>query len=99
MVAQIAEQHPDTKILVLGSASQGEVALNALRKGAQGHLIKGASLPEEIVTAIHAVRRGESVISPALAGAILDEISYRYQLARGRQPSTSGRENPTTSGR
>ena len=98
MVAHITEQHPDTKILVLGSSGQGQVVLNALRKGAQGHLIKGASLPDEIVTAIHAVRRGESVISPALAGAILDELSYRYQLARGRRPPAPTRENPTTTG-
>ena len=48
--------------------------------------------------AIFMVGLNSLAVSPALAGAILDELSYRYQLARGRRPPAPTRENPTTTG-
>ena len=78
-VAKIGELHPDSKIVVLSAKETAAPVLDALLNGAQGHLVKGASSREEIVAALHAVRRGASILSPVLAGVILDEVSFRHQ--------------------
>lgn len=78
-VARIGALHPDSKIVVLSAKEAAAPVLDALLNGAQGHLVKGASTREEIVTALHAVRRGASILSPVLAGVILDQVSFRNQ--------------------
>ena len=78
-ISQIGKLHPDSKIVVLSARETAAPVLDALLSGAQGHLVKGSSSREEIVTALHAVRRGASILSPVLAGLILDEVSFRHQ--------------------
>jgi DNA-binding NarL/FixJ family response regulator len=78
-VARIGELHPDSKLVVLSAKEAAVPVLDALLNGAQGHLVKGASTREEIISALHAVRRGASILSPVLAGVILDEVSLRHQ--------------------
>ena len=82
MVAQISELSPASKVIVLGIQGQEHLVLDAFRKGAHGHLVKGRSTPFEIAEAIRAVSRGESVLSSHVAGRILDEIAQkqRYQV-------------------
>ena len=74
-VAQIRELCPAGKIVMLSSRGQERLVLDAFRKGAQGHIVKDKSKPLEIVEAVRAVIRGESVLSPFMAGQILDEMS------------------------
>jgi DNA-binding NarL/FixJ family response regulator len=78
-IAQIGKLHPDSKIVVLSAKETAAPILDALLNGAQGHLVKGTSSRDEIVSALHAVRRGASILSPVLAGVILDEVSFRHQ--------------------
>jgi DNA-binding NarL/FixJ family response regulator len=73
-VVQICELFPHIKIVVLHDDGQEQLALDALGKGALGHLVKGRTQPAEIVQAIHAVNRGEAVISSGVAGRILDQV-------------------------
>ncbi len=82
IVSAISRRHPDIKIVVLSGPGQESQALNALRNGAHGHLTTGISDRQQLVAALRAVGRGDSILSPALAGAILDEMSHRYQLSR-----------------
>ena len=74
IVAQIKEMCPDSKIIILSVHSQEPLLLDAFRRGAGGHLVKGKTRPLEIVEAIRAVNRGESILSPCMAGWILDEL-------------------------
>jgi len=74
IVAQINEMCPDSKIIILSVHSQEPLLLDAFRRGAGGHLVKGKTSPLEIVEAIRAVNRGESILSPCMAGWILDEL-------------------------
>jgi len=93
LVSTISRRHPGIKIVVLSSPGREGHVLNALRNGAHGHLARGASDRDEFIAALQAVRRGDSVLSPAMAGVILDEISYRHQLfRRSRAGSTSARQ-------
>lgn len=61
--AQIHDRHPDIAILGLSTFSTDRYVVDLLRAGASGYLVKDAK-PKEITTAIHAVRAGESVLSP-----------------------------------
>jgi len=74
IVAQIQELFPRTKIIVFNEEGQEPLVLEAFRQGAQGHLVKGKAQPAEIVEAIRAVNRGEAILSPGLAGSMLDEV-------------------------
>lgn len=74
VVAQMSRQFPAVKIIVLNAPGQAPLVLDALRKGALGHLAKGRTRPGEIVAAIRAVSRGEAVLSPDIAGQMLDDV-------------------------
>lgn len=78
-VALISELCPYSKIIVLSVKGQERLALEAFRKGARGYLVKGKSKPPEIVEAIRTVSRGGAILSPGMAGWILDEISQKRQ--------------------
>ena len=78
-VGQICELFPHTKVIVLNETGQEQLVLDAFRKGALGHLLKGKAQPAEIVEAIRAVNRGKAILSPGVAGCILDEVVQEQQ--------------------
>ena len=78
-VGQICELFPHTKVIVLNETGQEQLVLDAFRKGALGHLLKGKAQPTEIVEAIRAVNRGKAILSPGVAGCILDEVVQEQQ--------------------
>lgn len=84
-VGQICELFPDTKVIVLNEDGQEQLVLEAFRKGALGHLVKGKARPAEIVEAIRAVDRGQAVLSPGIAGCILDEVIQEQQRKAVKQ--------------
>ena len=63
------------RVIVLHGAGQEPLVLEALRAGALGHLDKHNIHPSQVIAAIRAVSRGEAVLSPGLAGRILDEVA------------------------
>jgi DNA-binding NarL/FixJ family response regulator len=91
IVSAIRRRHPDIKIVVLSGPGQERQALNALRNGAHGHLTTAISDRQQFVAALQAVSRGDSILSPAVAGVILDEMSYRYQLFRRTRAAAATR--------
>ncbi|MBN1993565.1 MAG: response regulator transcription factor [Anaerolineae bacterium] len=84
-MGHICELFPDAKIIVLNGEGQEQLALEAFKKGALGHLVKEKVQPIEMVKAICAVSRGEAVLSPGIAGCILDEV---MQERRHSAPQT-----------
>ena len=79
IVAEICDLFPATKVIVFNEEGQEPLVLEAFRQGAQGHLVKGKAQPAEIVEAIRAVNRGEAILSPGLAGSILDEVIQEHR--------------------
>jgi DNA-binding NarL/FixJ family response regulator len=93
LVSAISRQHPDVRIVVLAGPGQDGQVLDALRNGAHGHLVRGASDRQQILAALQAVGRGDSILSPALAGVILDEVNRRYRrYGRPRVAATPQQE-------
>lgn len=72
MVA-IKEKLPSTRVLMLTISEQEEDLFQAVRFGAQGYLLKGATI-DDIVTAIRQVAEGQVMLSPYVAGKLLEEF-------------------------
>jgi DNA-binding NarL/FixJ family response regulator len=68
---RILEASPHIYILMVTMFEDDESVFAALRAGARGYILKGAS-PYEIVQAIAAVGNGAAIFSPAIAQRMLD---------------------------
>ena len=67
---QIVERVPDSRVLVLTRHTNQEYVDRILQAGASGYLVK-RSAPEELITAIQAVHRGDSYLDPAISKIII----------------------------
>jgi len=70
---RITETHPDAKVVVLTSHASEEDVFPALKAGAFGYLLKH-SAPEDVLQAICQAYRGETVLHPAIARMVLQEL-------------------------
>lgn len=69
----ILRHMPETKVLILTTFDDAELILQALEKGVQGYLLK--DLPSEaIVSAIHTVYNGGTVLQPDITAMLLREM-------------------------
>ncbi len=69
---QLKKRLPQIKILILTMHAEKEYIFKILQSGASGYLLKGSAI-EELITAIHAVDRGESYLSPPISKSIIEE--------------------------
>jgi DNA-binding NarL/FixJ family response regulator len=72
-IRQIAAIAPLTRVLVLTISDQDEDVLHAILAGACGYLLKDASV-DELIRGIEAAALGESLVSPAIAGKVLQQV-------------------------
>ena len=75
----IIDQQPNVRILVLTSFSADNKVFPAIKAGAAGYLLKDTS-PDELVTAIRQVHRGEVSLHPTIARRLLSEIARPAEL-------------------
>jgi DNA-binding NarL/FixJ family response regulator len=77
-IKQLRKRTPSAHVIVLTTYdTEGEV-LSAIEAGATGYLLKDAPR-EELIRAVRAAQRGESVLSPSVAGQL---------MGRTRRPAT-----------
>jgi len=62
---------PETKTILLTVHAEKACVLRALEAGAKGYVLKSQT-SEDLVQAIQTVARGESYLSPAISGAVVD---------------------------
>jgi two-component system, NarL family, invasion response regulator UvrY len=89
LIGQIKRTQPSVAILILSIHSEEMYAIKALKAGAAGYLTK-TSAPEELISAINKVSKGERYISASLADKITESVisgSERplYQLLSSRE--------------
>jgi DNA-binding NarL/FixJ family response regulator len=72
-IRQIASIAPLTRVLVLTISDQDEDVLHAILAGACGYLLKDSSV-DELIRGISAAAVGESLVSPAIAGKVLQQV-------------------------
>lgn len=70
---EIAEKHPNSKVIMLTSYAEDEMLFSAIRAGASGYVLKQIGA-EDLVRAIEAVGRGEALLDPAVTQRIFQEV-------------------------
>jgi DNA-binding NarL/FixJ family response regulator len=70
------KEKPKVKVLILTQHDNKEYVLSAIKSGATGYVPKRA-LGSELISAIRAVYRGDSVLYPSAAAALIED--YRLQ--------------------
>lgn len=73
LIPQIKKIRPDSAILILSIHSEELYAIQALKSGASGYLTK-SSAPEELLSAVYKVSRGEKYISASLAERLAENL-------------------------
>jgi DNA-binding NarL/FixJ family response regulator len=72
-IRALAEQGADAKVLVLTTYDTDRDVVPALEAGATGYLLKDAPR-EELVRAIRAAARGETVLAPSVATRLVSQL-------------------------
>jgi two-component system, NarL family, invasion response regulator UvrY len=73
LINEIKKTQHSPAILILSIHSEAMYAIKALKSGAAGYLVK-TSAPEELISAIIKVSRGERYISESLADTLADNL-------------------------
>ncbi|UNK71711.1 response regulator transcription factor [Microbacterium sp. H1-D42] len=71
--ATLRERCPDARVLVLTTFDSESDVLPAIEAGAIGYLLKDA-LPDELMRAVRAAARGESVLAPSVTQHLMGQI-------------------------
>ena len=95
---RIVASAPATAVLVLTMVDDDQSVMAALRVGARGYLLKGAS-QEEVLAAIRSVAGGGAVFGPRVAGHVLRGGGGRGAVLTDRESEVlamiaDGRSNP-----
>ncbi len=88
---QIVETWPQARVIILSMHASEEYVWQALRAGARGYLLKGASLAE-LELALSSVVRGEIYLSPPLSQPAITEYVQRTGKDRAREEKLTARQ-------
>jgi DNA-binding NarL/FixJ family response regulator len=72
-IRQMAAIAPLTRVLVLTASHEDGDVMDAIMSGACGYLVKDSSI-DQLLAGIRAAANGESLISPAIAGKVLQRL-------------------------
>lgn len=74
-IRRIKIKLPDVQILALTSFAADDKVFPAIKAGALGYLLKDSD-PEDLITAIKNVQRGQPFLHPSIARKVLEELSH-----------------------
>jgi DNA-binding NarL/FixJ family response regulator len=77
-IRELRKRAPSAHVIVLTTYDTDNEVLSAIEAGATGYLLKDAPR-EELIRAVRAAHRGDSVLSPSVAGRL---------MGRARRPAT-----------
>ena len=84
---QARQEFPAVRVIVLTAYGSEELILDAVRAGAKGYLLKGASL-EEVLRAVRIVASGGSLLEPAVTERLLGSMERILRGDRGPEVLT-----------
>jgi DNA-binding NarL/FixJ family response regulator len=87
VLSHLKAERIDSRVIVLTMHNDGERAVQALRAGAAGFLLK-ESAGDELVNAIQQALQGRVYITPAMTKAVMDRIS----APGGSEPELTARQ-------
>jgi DNA-binding NarL/FixJ family response regulator len=88
---RIRSELPETRVIMFTSHSEGDSVLNSVLAGASGYLTKNVG-PAQLIAAIRAVHRGESLLDPSVTGPILRRLQDLSRQAGSESDHLSPRE-------
>jgi DNA-binding NarL/FixJ family response regulator len=71
-----ADSH--TRVLILTTFERDDYVFQALQLGASGFLLKTAP-PEDLITAVRVVARGEALLSPSVTRRVIQEVTRHHR--------------------
>jgi len=80
LIGDVKKDNPEIEILAHTVFDSRDVVFSALKAGASGYILKGAS-PREIVEALFSLHQGGAPMSPKIARAVIRE----FQTSRGKE--------------
>ena len=75
---------PKVKVIIVTVSDKDEDLFAAIKAGARGYLLKSVSL-RELIDSIRLVAQGEAIISPTVAGKLLDEFKQTDKEQLGKE--------------
>ena len=75
---------PNVKVIIVTVSDKDEDLFAAIKAGARGYLLKSVSL-RELIDSIRLVAQGEAIISPTVAGKLLDEFKQTDRDQSGKE--------------
>ena len=82
---RIRREFPGIKVLALTQYDDSEYVIPVIEAGARGFVTKMASF-SELASAIQAIYRGESFLSPSAAAALIEECQQKTTAEGGQDP-------------
>ena len=82
---RIRRQFPETRVLALTQYDDSEYVVPIIEAGARGFVTKMAAF-SELTSAIQAVYRGDSFLSPSAAAALVQECQQKTAGEEGKDP-------------
>ncbi len=84
LTERLAEDHPRVAVIILTTFDDDEYVFGGLRAGAKGYLLKDTP-PEELVSSIEKVHRGETVLGGEIAAKVVTELRLKTPNVRARE--------------
>jgi NarL family two-component system response regulator YdfI len=69
-IGHLRKDHPEIAIVILTTYNEDDLMIRALQAGARGYLLKDSSR-ENLLDAIHAAARGETLLKPEILARVL----------------------------
>lgn len=84
LVGRLAEEHPEVAAIILTTFDDDEYVFGGLKAGAKGYLLKDTP-PEELVSALERVYRGETALGAPIVSKVVSEFRRDPSLPTGRR--------------
>ncbi|MEZ4663177.1 MAG: response regulator transcription factor [Caldilineaceae bacterium] len=86
-ITQIKQENPRARILVITSFAEDDKIFPALKAGAAGYLLKDTS-PAQLLQAVRDIHAGKSMLDPAVALKVIQELNHPADLPPTADPLT-----------
>jgi len=82
---RIRKEFPESKVLALTQYDDSDYVIPVIEAGARGFVTKMAAFAE-LASAIQAIYKGDSFLSPSAAAAIVEECQQKISMEGGKDP-------------
>lgn len=82
---RIAEEQPESRVILLTTFDDDEYVFEGLRAGAIGYLLKDAPI-QQLIDALHMAARGETFLQPSIAAKVVAELNRQTHTSFSPSP-------------